>query len=229
MLTNRFHLSIGRKDRLGPPLREQLERPLIELCCERGFPEIRVADLCLRANVEQARFDRHYDGLEDCFARIYEAQRDEFFTAVAGGFFSQEPWRDQMRAAAYAMLEFLREDPDRAYMMSCEVHQAGDRARLIRDEAMHGFFLLIDQGRGELEEPESLTFHTAETIGSAIYQQFQAAIAVSDFARLEEMIPHMMYMAILPYLGRQVAAEELEIPVPAVGSRTDDARPPMPR
>jgi AcrR family transcriptional regulator len=189
---------------------------MIELCCERGFRDLSVEDLCRRAEVDPAEFHRNYSGLEDCFAQIYEVQRDEFAAAVARGFFSQERWRDQMRAAAYAMLEFLREDRDRAYFMSVQVHYGGDRARLIRDEAMQGFFLLIDQGRRELPDPDSLTFHTAEAIGSAIYQQFQTAIADNDFDGLEEMIPHMLYVATLPYLGPEVAAEELEIAPPAL-------------
>jgi hypothetical protein len=66
----------------------------------------------------------------------------------------------------------------------------------------------------QLDDPDSLTPYTAETIGSAIYQQFQATIARFDFQTLEGMIPQMMYTAVLPYLGSAVAAEELRIAPP---------------
>lgn len=194
--------------------RERIAAALIDLSVERGFYDLGLAEVLERAGVGEGAFQRHFADLEDCFAQVYERQRDEFVAAVFAGFSSRELWREQMRAAAWAMLEFLREDHKRAYFMSCEVHHAGERARLIRDEAMQGFFFLIDQGRGELEDPESLSFHTAESIGSAIYQHFSETIARFDFERLERMIPEMMYAALLPYLGPEAAAEELAIPAP---------------
>jgi hypothetical protein len=89
---------------------------------------------------------------------------------------------------------------------------AGDRAKLIRDQGMQGFFLLIDQGRNEMEDPESLTPYTAETIGSAIYQRIQTAIETDELEEFESAVPEMMYMAVLPYLGPEAAQEELSIP-----------------
>lgn len=187
---------------------------MIDLCVEEGFRQVTLPELLQHAGVEEDDFEAEFSDLEDCFAQIYELQRNEFVACVAGAFYSREVWREQMRAAAHAMLEFLREDRRRARFMSVEVHAAGERARLIRDEAMQGFFVLIDQGRQEMEDPEMLTLHTAEAIGSAIYQQFQTAIAADDFERLERMIPEMTYLAILPYLGEDVAREELAVPVP---------------
>jgi AcrR family transcriptional regulator len=194
--------------------RRRLEEAMIALCVERGFRNVTVAALLERAGAGRGELEAEFGDLEDCYAQIYTVQRDEFVACVAGAFFSREVWRERMRAAAHAMLEFLREDPRRAYFMSVEVHAAGDRARLIRDEAMQGFFALIDQGRAEMADPDQLTPHTAEAIGSAIYQQFQAAIADHDFERLERMIPEMMYAAVLPYLGVGAALEELQIPAP---------------
>jgi AcrR family transcriptional regulator len=211
-------MSLFRSEQLRALERDRVREALIALSVERGFQSLDLDDLLQGSGVDRDRFARTYSDLEDCFARIYEVQRDEFVAAVVAGFYSRQGWREQMRAAAWAMLEFLREDHERAYFMSCEVHGAGDRARIIRDEAMQGFFFLIDQGRAELADPDSLTPYTAESIGSAIYQQFQATIARWDFDGLEAMIPQMMYTALLPYLGPEAAAEELAIAPPPLRS-----------
>jgi AcrR family transcriptional regulator len=199
--------------------RARICEAMIGLCGELQYPNVTMPDLLERASVDEVAFGRHFGDLEDCFCQIFEAQRDEIVRRVVGAFAAEQGWRNQMRAAAYAMLYFLGEDLRRARFISVEVLYAGDRAKLIRDQGMQGFFLLIDQGRNEMADPESLTPYTAETIGSAIYQRIQTAIETDELEEFESAVPEMMYMAVLPYLGPEAAQEELSIPPTPFPSR----------
>jgi len=202
-----------------PPQSQERERAeiaaaMIDLCVELRYPNVELPMVLERAGVDEAAFRRHFEDLEDCFCQTYEAQRDEFALRIATAFAAEQGWRNQMRAAAYAMLGYLGEDLQRARFMTVEVLYAGDRAKLIRDQAMQGFFMLIDQGRFEMEDPDALTPFTAETIGSAIYQRIQAATERYELDKFEPGVQEMMYNAVLPYLGPEAAAEELKIPPP---------------
>ena len=73
---------------------------------------------------------------------------------------------------------------------------------------------MIDAGRRELDDPESLTPATAESVGGAIFLRMRQVIDDEGTDRLNELLPELMYMAVLPYLGPEVAAEELKMPPP---------------
>jgi hypothetical protein len=113
------------------------------------------------------------------------------------------------------MLRFLREDPERARMMTVDVLSAGERVQLVRDQGMQGLIELIDQGRQELADPDSMSRATAEGIGGAIYHRMHLAIAADRCASLEAMVPELMYNVVLPYLGTDAALRELAIPPPS--------------
>jgi hypothetical protein len=72
---------------------------------------------------------------------------------------------------------------------------------------------LIDEGRADPEAPESLTRVTAESLAGAIALELH--LAIREGLRSErELVPTLMYAAVLPYGGPEAAAEELRIPPP---------------
>jgi AcrR family transcriptional regulator len=189
---------------------------LIDLSVDLRFVNTTLEMVLERAGVDERAFRRHFTDLEDCFAKTLEPLAGRFFERVFEAFAAEDGWRNQMRSAAHEMLAFFAEDFRRARFMNVEVLFAGQSALLIRDEAMQGLFLLIDQGRLEMEDPDSLTPFTAEAIGCAIYQRIQSAIEHGDIDAFEPGVPEMLYTAFLPYLGQEVAQEELQIPPPSV-------------
>lgn len=196
------------------PEQVRIERALVELCIERTYANLTLPMVLERAEVDRATFERWYEDLEDCFCRIYARMRDEYLVRVATAFAEPGTWREHMRRSAYHTLDFLREDPVRARISFVEVLYAGDRAKLIRDEAMQALFALIDQGRNEPTAPAVLSRFTAEAIGSAIYQRIQTAIENDELEQFEPGMREMMYLAVLPYLGEEAAREELALPLP---------------
>lgn len=149
---------------------------------------------------------------EEQLCEAMEVGTEELLSRVALVFTGHEEWRDRLRAVAYEMLRFLCEDHERARRMTVDVLSAGDRAQLIRDQGMQALIELIDQGRQELSNPDSMTRAIAEGIGGAIYHRMHIAVAADRFDLLESMVPELMYNAVLPYLGTEAAMEELAIP-----------------
>jgi hypothetical protein len=112
------------------------------------------------------------------------------------------------------MLEFLQEDDRRARLMLVDAHRGGERGNLIRDQGMQALFAFIDLGREEMDDPESLTRTTAEAIGSSIYLQIRTRIEDAGPQSLPDLLPEMMYFAVLPYLGVDAAEAELKVTAP---------------
>lgn len=192
--------------------RTRISAALRNLAVERGYGNVTLPMLLEHAGIDEATFRRHFTDLEDCLCSLLQSGTEELMKQVLPVFSSPQGWRDRLRTVAYTMLRFLQEDPKRARVMTVEVLSAGERAQLIRDQGMEALIELIDQGRHELKEPSSRTRSSAEAIGGAIYNQIRTEIEKGNVDTLTGLVPKMMYNAVLPYLGAEVALEELSIP-----------------
>jgi hypothetical protein len=104
-------------------------------------------------------------------------------------------WRARLRSAVYALYR--------------------ERAELQIGAGFEELADLIDVGRGEPGAPPSLTRVTAEALGGAIFHEIGLAGARRGTLPPEsELVPMLMYSAVLPYAGADSAAEELRIPPP---------------
>jgi hypothetical protein len=109
-------------------------------------------------------------------------------------------WRTRLRTALYALHRHLLEP--------------GERVKWMLDADVEDLVELIDAGRAEPTAPPTLTRFTAESLGGAILQQVALAAARERPAPEAELVPDLMYSAVLPYMGPAAAAEELRIPPP---------------
>ena len=134
---------------------------------------------------------------------------------------AEPTWRDGLRAALYAIADFVEADERRTRLMLVEARTAGDRAIGLIQEGYDRFFDLIDRGREERPGAGSLTRASAEAIGGTIFLQMYAAQGTGVAGLARAAVPRMMYTAVLPYLGQQAAEEELRRPPhnPAGGER----------
>ncbi len=109
-------------------------------------------------------------------------------------------WRFRLRVAAYALYRRRR---------------GRGRSGLPVEGELERLVELIDAGRAEPAAPASLTRLTAEALGGAISSQLCFAAARNGRqSPEEELVPTLLYMAVLPYMGAEAAAEELRTPPP---------------
>lgn len=196
--------------------RARIRQALIDLSYERGFANLGLAELLAAADVDEQAFHRHYTDLEDCFFHVYSGELERFRRETAAARADYASWRDRLRATAYALYRFLAADERVRWLTAVEVRAASERSQLLIGEEVEALFALIDEGRKERPElSETLTRATAETLGGGIFNQvYVAAGQKGPMPPEEEIVPSLMYMAVLPYLGEEAALEELSIPPP---------------
>jgi AcrR family transcriptional regulator len=188
---------------------------LIELCFERGFANLTVEDLCRRAGIDRAAFDRRYANLTDCFIQIHQAEWERYERIAAQARDGLTSWRDRIRATAYAIYRFLAEDEKAQKFNVVEARAAGERPQLLLGQEIGILVDLIDEGRQELADPDSLSRSTAEQLTGGIFNQIYTTIGRGGtLPPASEIVPQLMYAVVLPYLGEEAALEELSIPAP---------------
>jgi AcrR family transcriptional regulator len=188
---------------------------LVDLCFERGFARLTVAGLCARAGLGRAAFYRRYADLPDCLVQVSCAELDRWRRCAEVARADAGDWRSRLRATAYALYRFLEEDERLGRLLLVELRSAGERPARLIDAEVDALAELIDEGRALPTAPATLTRATAEALGGAIFHELLLAIAGEGSLSPEgELVPILLYAAVLPYAGPASAAEELRIPPP---------------
>jgi hypothetical protein len=209
--------------RLGPfspavsPARSRLRAAIVALAGERGLADVEAGELCERAAFGRARFEREFGDVAGCALQVYRANIAEFDRALEAAVDPAAPWRERLRASAYATARHVLRRPASTRFDMLAVLALGEPAQAHRDRYVRGIIDLIDEGRGEMADPAALGRATAESTFGAIYRTLARELARGTRpARAEELVPQLLYVALRPYLGPETAAEELAIAPPAL-------------
>jgi AcrR family transcriptional regulator len=195
--------------------RERIAAAAIDLVLERGYEATTVEALTERAGVQPADFERHFAGKEDCVLTVVDEGVERFRAVVFSAYERHELWRDGMRAAAYAAARWVRDNPRYILFSTTMMNGATELARAHRDMALQMFAEIVDAGRSELEDPDSLAPETALAVIGSIYELLQRELGSGHgTADAESFVPELMYLAVRPYLGHAEALKELTIPPP---------------
>jgi AcrR family transcriptional regulator len=198
-----------------PSPRARLHDALLELRFERGFPRVDLGTLLDRADVDHSAFLHEFADLEACFLAVFRAEVESYRRPppAPGG------WLEHLRARAYSLYRFLTADRRRGHFIVVDARAAGEPTLLFAGQLIEELFDLIDAGRQELADPDSLTRATAESIGGGTINQLYAILGRGAALPPEaEIVPQLMYCIVLPYLGPVAARRELEIPPPPIAA-----------
>jgi len=183
------------------------------LAGENGYHEASIAGVIKRAGVTRKAFYKLFEDKEQCFIRAYERDLARLLTLTLEAFETQDKWADRVRAALSALLHALARDPTAARLCFIEVMTAGPRAIAARNEAMRGFTIVFDTGRLEDDRarPPALALNMVGGMSEIIHREIAAGRAED----LPNVLPDLMYTAVLPILGPEAAERELERGYPA--------------
>jgi len=201
-------LDLETRERAASPERERIVEALIEIAAERGYAETTIELILDRAGLDRPAFDRHFRGKYDCFLTAWQEINEGCMREMLEAFNSQEEWPDRLRAVACEIVDNLRHDTNRA-SFAVEVLSAGDAARARRDMTMRVIASLIDAGRNEMDDPESVPHTTAEALAGSAYGQVYAKVVRGEADELPALVPQLMSAAVMPYLGVEAGLAEL--------------------
>ncbi len=147
--------------------------------------------------------------------RTVRAGTEELLARAGAAFAAERGWAEQLRAAAYELRDFLREDEGRARAMMLEAPHGNAETRRVREEGIEALTALIDLGRAEAADPAAVPRSAAGIAAGVIHNRVHVEIERGVEGLGDEMVRELMYTAVMPYLGVEAALAELERPAPA--------------
>jgi AcrR family transcriptional regulator len=190
--------------------RERLVVAMLMAASDLGYRETNVQDVIDRAGVSRPTFYEHFSNKEDCFLAAFDTSaarlRRKVDAAAANG---GEVWRDRLRCSLEALIEFAIAEPQTARTLIVEARAASTDAVLRRVQLLEHFATCLDGAVRDLLPPGSYTAVTAAGVVGGVEALLYARLCKGDLESLEQLLPSLMYFAVLPYEGHEAANEEL--------------------
>jgi AcrR family transcriptional regulator len=190
--------------------RDRLLKAMTISAGRRGYRDAHITEVVHRAGVSRRTFYEQFEGKEECFAAAYTRAMERLTMRTLAAFELEEEWVDGLRAGLGALLTDLSKHPEAAHVCFVEILAAGPAAAARRDEALRGFLFLFESAPTEVSRSlrifEALGMGRVADLSEVLHRELTAG----RVAELPELLPELMYMMVLPFMGPEAAAAELE-------------------
>jgi AcrR family transcriptional regulator len=187
--------------------RQRILKGMLEAVGTQGYEQTTVQDAIAKVGLYRQAFYDNFHDKEDCYLEALDAGSAWVELAMRKAVGEEGSWRDQLRGALNGLLGFLDEEPAIGRALLVEVHAAGPRAVAKRTEAMERAAQAIDRAREESEDDAPAI--SAEAVVAGILAVLHSRLAGRESKGFTRLLPELMYLAVLPYFGAEVAAAEM--------------------
>jgi AcrR family transcriptional regulator len=211
-LIEKAHLPAGRED-LAEPLvahsqRERILVAMAESCATRGYTATRIADICEPARVSRATFYELFEDKEDCYRAAMEVSLADAMGRIVSAYSTEKPWAKMVRDSAAEFLDLLASRPAFARMALVEAPASGDRAFELYAAGKKVLQSLLDRGRDERVENEAIPASAGRAALCGAESLIVGQILAGNAERLRELLPDIVYITTVPYLGQEEALRQ---------------------
>jgi AcrR family transcriptional regulator len=173
----------------------------------QGYEGTTVQDAIAEAGVYRQAFYDSFRDKEDCYLQALDAGSAWVELAMRDAAAGQTAWRGRLRGALTGLLRFLDEQPAVGRALLVEVHAAGPKAVAKRTEAMARATLMMDLAREESDDGAPAI--SAEAVVAGILAVLHSRLASDQNSGYLELLPELMYLAVLPFFGPDAATAEM--------------------
>lgn len=176
-------------------------------CAEKSFSATTIADIVGHASISRATFYKHFANKRECFDATAESFLDELRDAAADAYSPEASPAEAVHDVAEAALEHLSAKPAHASLLLVEAPTVDPEiVRGYREIAVQALeSCLKSDGRTPRAgaDPE-IAFGRAKLLAAGY-------LATGKVKQLPSLLPEVVYIALLPYLGQEAALKEAGI------------------
>lgn len=186
--------------------RQRIVDAMIASCAEKTYAATTIADIVKRASISRTTFYKRFGNKRACFDAALDASIAEIQAAAAAAHSPSDPPPEIVRKAVGAALELMSEKPAMAQLVMSDAITVEpailERYRSLLIPALEGLW----KGAEKPSRPGSdplLAFGRAQVL---IFNQ----IAAGRTDRLPDLLPEIVYIALLPFAGHDEATRQAQ-------------------
>jgi AcrR family transcriptional regulator len=188
--------------------RERLLTAMAAACAAKGFGAATIADVCEPAGVSRATFYELFKDKEDCLQASMELALADTMGRIVEVYSPDKPWATMVRDATATFLELLANRPDFARMALIEAPAAGGRSFEMYASGKRVLQALLDRGRSDPIEEQAIPSSAGRGALAAAESLIVGQILAGNTERLPELLPDIVYVVTIPYLGQDEALRQ---------------------
>ncbi len=184
--------------------RQRIVGAMIESCAEKTYAATTIADIVRRASISRTTFYKRFPNKRACFDAAVDSCIEALRAAAAEARAPTDTPSEAVRKAAAAMLELMAVRPALAQLVTGDAVTVEPaivkRYRKLLIPALENLWEAGDEPRQSQADPY-LAFGRAEVL---IFNQ----IAAGRTAQLPQLLPEIIYLALLPLAGHEEATRQ---------------------
>lgn len=189
----------------------QLQRivdAMIESCAEKTYAATTIADIVKRASISRTTFYKRFTNKRACFDAALDACIAEIEAAAAAAASPSDAPPEAVRKAVGAALELMAAKPAMAQLVMSDAITVEpailERYRSLLVPALEGLWREAAGPRRPAASDPLLAFGRAQVL---VFNQ----IASGRTDRLPELLPEIVYIALLPFAGHDEATRQAQL------------------
>jgi AcrR family transcriptional regulator len=167
---------------------------MAEAVGERGYADITVRDVLIRARMSRRTFYELFDNREQCFLAAYDDAQADFLEQLGRTRLPDEPWPEHAFAVLLDSLRYLATCPDVARLLVVEAVSAGAQGLERHERTMRELAERLARSFAGTQAPpgsEQVQLRSEATIG-ALHRVVHARIVEGRARDLPELAPQLM-------------------------------------
>lgn len=200
--------------------RGRIFESLAAVSAAKGYADVTVKDIIDDAGVSRRTFYDLFADKERCFLAAYDAIVEQLFAAVDHAYTAgNDPWPERLAAALHALVANYAGEPDLARLAMVDVLAAGPIALARRDATLRRFAVFFEEGQQLLPAMMAMQEILNQAVVGGLYEALYGYIVDGQAERLPELMPDLIYCALVPYLGHVRALAAIDADAGNVDAR----------
>ncbi|MGH7877678.1 MAG: TetR/AcrR family transcriptional regulator [Candidatus Dormibacteraceae bacterium] len=188
--------------------RERIAAAMVVAVADCGYERVEVEDVLELAGVSRPTFNDHFAGKEECFIQALDSAADRLYERISAAVSGSGDWRCSLRSGLVELLSFMVEEPPTARVLVIEAQSATTHSLERRDAMLDRFTCLAETTASKRVGGSASGLSAAGLVGG-IDALLSSRFAEGDIEDHASLLPLLMYLAMLPYLGPEGAKAEL--------------------
>lgn len=197
---------------IPPDISEQTQRrriidAMVESCADKTYAATTIADIVKRASISRTTFYKRFPNKRACFDGALDSCIEVLRATAAAAHSSSDTPVEAVRKAAAAILELMAARPALAQLVMGDAITVEpaivERYRRLVIPAMEDLWDKAGEPKRSYADPR-LAFGRAQVL---VFSK----IAAGRTARLPDLLPEIVYIALLPFAGHDEAVRQAQL------------------
>jgi AcrR family transcriptional regulator len=186
--------------------RERIFDAVANLTAAKGYPALSLEEIVSEAAISLQTFYEHFENKEEAFLATFEMGHAKATAAINRSLDLRLSWAQNVRRGLTALLEFLASEPSIARLACVDILIAYPHMTGRVNEANFSYIELLDIGPDNTYPNMPAPVMREASVGG-IFELLHDYILHGRTQRLTELVDYVMYIAITPFAGAEIAGQ----------------------